>query len=207
MTGERDALPFLIWKGNFMKRLRFLPAVLLFFLLTFPVCANDEIRITVSCEGMDGTVVLEEDGIERDRRQVAAGTASGFILKETEPGIRTYTVRQLSAEGMDDTVYYVDVYTVLEDDVLKSEPVIYVKDSSAKLDTCRFVNEAPETPKESEKPAEVTESVTTEPTPSNILERIKTGESGNLLLCLCAGAMFLSGIFLIRKKRKDGERL
>lgn len=197
-----------------MKIKRF--AALFCVLLCIPAAAQAKesdsatavIGVSSEAENIEETftcVLEDENGKELNRTQVKAGEEGSFAIQTTEPGVESYKVWQAPGTDKDavydKTVYCVDVYTVIENDAIKSEPVIYVKGTDSKLDKCRFSNKkaAPvaEKPKEPEKEKTVWE---------NITEIIKTGEESNLGLWIAFALVSGTGILLAlfgKKKRKE----
>lgn len=173
--------------------------------------SSAKIIISSEAENVDeefAYVLADKDGKECDRIKIQSGKEGSFTVAATEPGVESFTVTQVpgtdAAASYDKTVYCVDVYTTIENDVMKSKPIIYVKGTAAKSDKCRFLNKKPAPVIEKqEKPAEPEKKKTVW---ENITEVIKTGEGSNLGLWLAAAFASVAGILLlVIRKRKNGE--
>lgn len=196
--------------------------VLLLAFFCMPVCVQakegntPEAKIIVSseAENMDEEftyVLTDKDEKEADQIKIRSGKEGSFTVAVTEPGVESFTVTQVpgtdAAASYDKTVYCVDVYTTIENGVMKSEPIIYIKGTAAKSDKCRFLNKKPAPVIEKqEKPAEPEKEKTVW---ENITEVIKTGEGSNLGLWLAAAFASVAGILLlvIRKRKNEEPKL
>lgn len=199
-----------------IKRLAFLLLALLCVPVTVqakePDTSQAKIIVSSGAENMDEEltyILTDKNGKEIDKIKVKSGKEGSFTVSTTEPGVESYTVTQTAgtdkAATYDKTVYSVDVYTTIENDVMKSEPVIYVKGTTTKSDKCKFLNKKPapvtEKPK-TEKPKEPEKEKTVW---QNIKEVIKTGEESNLVLWLALAAMSVTGILLVVIGKRKNE--
>lgn len=106
---------------NFKRSLA-LSAVLLVLTLCFCTCFADEARvlIPVHCKGPAATAVLfDSDGNEIERKLIPEEQTENFVVKKTEPGNYTYTLKLVdentSKITYDDAVYNVYLFMYIDD--------------------------------------------------------------------------------------------
>lgn len=206
---------FCFQKGRIMKLKQFALTFLILLCIPLRVFAEEtvsSVSIPVISDIENGnetfTCVLSDENGEIDRITVDSGKESGFTVFVTEPGVRSFTVHQISGTDRnvtyDNTVYRVDLHTVIENSVMKSEPVIYVEGTADKFEKCRFSNIKPiPEVKESEVLIEKKSVL------QNITEIIKTGDMSSLGLWLFLTLISIMGIcihVLLFFKRKKGDR-
>lgn len=200
-----------------MKIKRFALMLMALLCLPLPVYAKEEtssakIYISSEAENLDETFtyVLDDDsGKEIDRITIKSGKESYFTVIAVQPGTESYTVHQIPGTDKnatyDDTVYCVDVYTVIENDTMRSEPVIYAKGTKDKSDKCRFINKKPAPVKNPDVKTPGTETIK-KPVWQSITEVVKTGDEANLQLWLCLAMVSAVGIFLLLVFSRKAEK-
>lgn len=196
---------------------RFIAVCLMALAMPFTVCAAGKetfapVSVISETENVAETFtyILSDASGEIDRIAVEAGSEGKFSIPVSEPGVLSFTVRQVPGKDpdahYDNTVYQVDVHTVIENEALKTQTVVYVSGSDQKTDGCRFVNRKEaeaipdiETPKEEPpKKKTITEFVQ---------EIIKTGTKTDLGLWFLASFLLGIGAIFLFFEHKKGDDL